>query len=141
MIDKFDGTPYAFLSNFYPCRIFYDGATYSCSENAFQATKTTDKSLRAPFSGEVSPYVTKKMGRKLVLRPDWEKIKDSVMYEILKIKFSIPDLREKLLATGDEELVEGNTWGDHYWGFCDGYGKNMLGKTLMRVRDEIRKTK
>ena len=55
----------------------------------------------------------------------------------LRYKFSNPDLKEKLLATGNEELVEGNWWGDQYWGICDGIGKNKLGKLLMKVRKEL----
>ena len=49
-----------------------------------------------------------------------------------------PGLLDKLLATGDAELVEGNTWGDQVWGVCDGVGENHLGKTLMRIRSELR---
>ncbi len=47
------------------------------------------------------------------------------------------DLREKLLATGDRKLVEGNTWGDTFWGVCRGNGKNHLGKILMKIRAEL----
>jgi len=63
---------------------------------------------------------------------------------IVKLKFAQnPDLRKKLLATGTEELVEGNTWHDNYWGDCSCpeckniKGRNQLGITLMRVRKEM----
>lgn len=73
------------------------------------------------------------------LRPDWDLIKDKVMYEVCWLKFSThPDLKEKLLATGDRELVEGNFWGDAYWGVYLGVGENKLGKTLMKIRSELR---
>ena len=49
-----------------------------------------------------------------------------------------PELGNKLLETGNQELVEGNTWGDIFWGVCNGKGQNWLGKILMMVRDEIR---
>ena len=61
------------------------------------------------------------------------------MRSILEAKFAVPELRDALLATGDAELVEGNTWGDVYWGVCGGRGRNQLGRTLMRVRDDIRR--
>ena len=62
------------------------------------------------------------------------------MLNVVRAKFDQhPDLAQKLLETGDEELVEGNTWGDRYWGVCGGKGKNMLGKILMRVREELRR--
>ena len=48
------------------------------------------------------------------------------------------DLKEKLLATENEDLIEKNTWHDYYWGICNGRGKNMLGKILMRVREELK---
>lgn len=75
------------------------------------------------------------------MRSDWEEVKDKVMYEIVLAKFTQnPDLKEKLLATGDEYLEEGNTWGDTIWGTVDGVGENRLGKILMRVRDELNET-
>ena len=65
------------------------------------------------------------------------------MLEALRTKFSIKGLKEKLLATGDEELVEGNFWHDNFWGVCScskcgNKGQNKLGKLLMQVREEIK---
>ena len=60
------------------------------------------------------------------------------MYMALWEKFSDPYLREMLLDTGDEELIEGNWWGDQYWGVCNGVGKNRLGNILMLIRKNIR---
>lgn len=69
---------------------------------------------------------------------DWEEVKDKVMYEIVLAKFTQnPDLKEKLLATGDEHLEEGNTWGDTTWGTVNGIGENRLGIILMKVRKEL----
>lgn len=60
------------------------------------------------------------------------------MYEVCRAKFlQNPDLADKLVATGDAELIEGNTWGDTVWGVCNGSGENRLGEILMRVRSEI----
>lgn len=81
----------------------------------------------------------KKLGKLVTIRPDWDEIKVEVMYEIVKAKFHYnPDLREMLLATEDAELIEGNWWGDTFWGVCKGQGLNNLGKILMRVRDEYK---
>jgi predicted NAD-dependent protein-ADP-ribosyltransferase YbiA (DUF1768 family) len=60
------------------------------------------------------------------------------MRSLLRQKFAHPSMRERLLATGDEELIEGNWWGDTFWGVCNGEGQNQLGKLLMRVRHESR---
>ena len=61
------------------------------------------------------------------------------MREALRAKFSQhQDLRKILLDTGDAEIVE-HTSNDSYWGDGgDGSGKNMLGRLLMEVRDELR---
>ena len=75
------------------------------------------------------------------LRPDWEKVKNGIMEEIVCAKFTQhTDLAEKLLATGDRVLVEGNHWGDTFWGVDTrtGQGENHLGKILMKVREELR---
>lgn len=136
-IIQFRGS-YNFLSNFYICKVMYEGLEYISSENAFQAAKTY-QSERFHFAN-VSPRVAKHMGRHVSLRPDWEDVKIDIMHEILLSKFSDPFLKAKLLATGDAELVEGNNWGDTFWGldFKKGYGQNNLGKLLMRVREEIK---
>lgn len=136
-----------FLSNFYNAYLMYDGIIYCSTEAAFQASKTLDISERERIA-RMSPSDAKKAGRALSLRPDWEEVKDKVMYDVCLAKFTMNSslrLKEKLLATGNEELVEGNTWHDNYWGNCscnkckNTPGRNQLGKTLMRIRDELRK--
>ena len=63
-----------------------------------------------------NPSDAKKLGRDLTLRPDWEKVKVRLMYEICMCKFmQNPELRDKLLATGESTLIEGNNWGDYFW--------------------------
>ena len=73
------------------------------------------------------------------MREDWDRIKKRIMFKLVKDKFTRDEtLRTKLLGTGNDLLVEDNTWGDTYWGKCNGKGKNHLGKILMRVRHELR---
>jgi len=142
VIDKFDGTEYRFLSNFYPAPVNFEGETYPTSENAYQAAKSLDYDERRAFRGNVSAALSKKMGRELELRPDWEEVKRDIMKKIVFNKFKYhPSLKEKLLATGDAELIEGNYWGDTYWGVCNGVGENHLGKILMEVREILRNEK
>lgn len=137
MIGEFKGN-YFFLSNFYESPVTYGGILYSNNEAAFQAQKTITKEERREFA-RLNPSQAKSKGRKVRLRTDWEQVKDTIMYEICLAKFSTnKDLKERLLATGDEELIEGNTWGDRYWGQVEGVGKNQLGKILMKVRSELR---
>jgi ribA/ribD-fused uncharacterized protein len=134
MIKEFRGDHY-FLSNFYPCPVEYRGVTYLCSESAFQAQKTTDPELREKFS-TMSAAESKKAGRAVPLRSDWDAIKDSVMWDVLQAKFDQnKDLRDALLDTGTAHLEEGNNWGDHYWGTVDGKGENKLGVQLMHLRE------
>lgn len=136
IIDKFIGE-YKFLSNFYNCKIWYDGILYHSSEAAFQAQKTLDINERKKFS-TLSPSQAKALGRKIKLREDWETIKDKTMENILIHKFrQHDDLRKKLVDTYPSPLIEGNTWGDKYWGLdiLTGEGENHLGKILEKVRD------
>lgn len=136
MIDNFDGE-YAFLSNFYESPMIIQGIIYPTNEHFFQAMKTLSPSEREKIASAPTPGQAKRLGRQVELRWDWESVKEDVMLTGLRYKFSNPDLKEKLLATGNEELVEGNWWGDQYWGVCDGIGKNKLGKLLMKVREEL----
>ena len=140
MINEFKGR-YYFLSNFYNSPITWDGITYLNNEAAFQSAKVTDRLTRKKFAN-LDPSTAKRKGRHVTLRPDWENIKSDVMYEICLAKFSQNnELKNKLLATNDEYLEEGNTWGDKVWGVCDGVGENRLGKILMRVRSELSQEK
>ena len=138
MIDSFKGK-YFFLSNFYTCNIIIDEIEYTNTESAFQSMKTKNINIRKSFSS-LDPSRAKFKGRRVQLREDWENIKDDVMYKVVKSKFSQnEDLKLRLLDTKDEKLIEGNDWNDTYWGVCNGKGRNMLGKILMKVRDELRK--
>jgi len=134
-IMRFDGV-YRFLSNFYYCDVYYDSVRYKSSEHAYQAAKTSDINLREAIRECNTPGDAKKLGRKLPLRTDWDDVKLNEMYKILKSKFSNPKLKKMLVDTGSEELIEGNNWGDVYWGVCIGRGENNLGKLLMKVRSE-----
>lgn len=138
MIDKFR-EEYYFLSNFYEAPVTFEGLTYTNNEAAFQAQKCINPKDRIRFT-TMNPSEAKKEGRKVPLRKDWEDIKVSVMSELLKAKFDQnPDLKEKLLNTGDEYLVEGNTWGDKIWGQVNGQGQNILGNLLMDLRESYQK--
>lgn len=137
MINSFSGE-FEFLGNFYECPVTVDGLTFKNSEAAYQAMKTLNEEERRSFA-ELSPSDAKKLGRKINLRPDWEEIKNEVMYKVCKAKFSQnPDVMELLRKTGHEELIEGNNHGDTYWGMIGGIGENYLGRTLMRIRNEMR---
>jgi ribA/ribD-fused uncharacterized protein len=138
-IDNFKGK-YAYLSNFWNCEVEYDGDVYSSSEHAFVAAKTIDKNIRKKILHIDTPSKVKAFGRKIDLRKDWEDVKVEEMYIIVRNKFERnPELLKKLIDTGNALLVEGNTWKDTFWGECPiGNGKNHLGKTLMRVREELK---
>lgn len=137
-IERFTGD-YEFLSNFYHSPVVVHGHKYDTVEHAFQAQKAVDETRRAYVAAAPTPGGAKYRGKRVTLRPDWEQVKLNVMYECLVAKFTQnPDLAEKLLATGYDKLVEGNTWNDRYWGVCNGRGENHLGKLLMRVREDLR---
>jgi len=137
MIDRFNGE-YVFLSSFYPVLIVVDGVKYPTVEHAYQAAKTQDPLEKQMVARAGTPGRAKRMGRKLNLRPDWEEIKIDTMLGLVRLKFTESNLRTQLLATGDTELVEGNKWGDKFWGVCRGEGQNQLGRILMAVREECR---
>ena len=137
LIDKFTGK-YRFLSNFYPARVTYGGVTYSTVEHAYQASKTLDIPERVLISAMPTPGNAKREGRHVTLRPDWENVKLVIMEELLQQKFAIPELRKALLDTGNSILIEGNNWGDSFWGTYHGIGANHLGKLLMKIREELK---
>lgn len=141
MITDFRG-PYRWLSNFHMADIVFEGETYASSEHAYQAAKVPPEA-RVPFR---EPMLTcrgvKQLGGTVPLRTDWNGVRLGIMDVILRDKFSRhDDLRRLLLETGDRVLIEGNTWGDRYWGVSppppEGTGENHLGILLMQIRCEL----
>ncbi len=130
---------FSFLSNMHSATFEWDGRTYQNSEAAFQSAKALDPAVRDQFS-EMTGMVAKREGKKVQLRGDWERVKDEIMEEVVRAKFSQnPDLLQKLIDTGDIELMEGNAWHDTYWGVDvkSGKGENHLGIILMKIRSEL----
>ena len=136
-IEKFRGD-YFFLSNFYPVEISMGGQVYPTLEHAYQASKTFDIDERMTVQYTPTPGKAKRMSSDLTVRKDWDSVKVSIMRHLLEQKFSKPQLRKMLLETGNKKIVEGNTWGDTFWGICKGKGENVLGKLLMEIREEIK---
>ena len=139
MIKEFKNQ-YFFLSNFYEYPIYYNKLVFCNAEAAFQAQKVINEKDQYKFIN-LNASQARKLGKTVQLRKDWEEIKDNVMYEIVKRKFTInKELQQKLLETKEEELVEGNWWHDTYWGVDSktGIGQNKLGKILMKVREEVK---
>jgi ribA/ribD-fused uncharacterized protein len=133
--------PFGEFSNFARFPIRLRGKTWPTSEHFFQAQKFAGTPREEEVRQAKSPGEAARLGRdrKHRLRSDWESAKDDVMREAVRAKFSQHDeLRALLLSTGDEILVE-HTENDSYWGDGgDGSGKNMLGRILMEVREELR---
>jgi ribA/ribD-fused uncharacterized protein len=124
---------YAFLSNFF---VEPDGTHV---EGEFQAAKAEHQTDAEWVLEAKTPKEAKQRGRSVVLRSDWEKVKIEVMLHFVRKKFrDHPSLASALKATGDAELIEGNHWGDTFWGVCKGQGQNHLGKILMQVRNELK---
>lgn len=137
VIDSFRGE-FAFLSNFYPSTLWYKGEKYPSVEHAYQAAKAGDESTKRMIREAKTPAVAKKLGYSCQLPFDWDTMKLTIMEEIVREKFKNPLLREMLLATDSTELIEGNTWNDKFWGVCRGVGQNMLGRILMKIREECK---
>ena len=137
MVTSFEGK-YRFLSNFYECGIRYEGRTFYNVEAAYQSAKKDDPKYKDRLSSTVDPVIAKKIGRNQQGR-DWPTKSLDIMLELLRLKFNEPTLKQKLLDTKSEVLIEGNWWGDTFWGQCPlGTGENHLGILLMQVRKELR---
>ncbi|MDE6566226.1 MAG: NADAR family protein [Lachnospiraceae bacterium] len=131
---------YGCFSNFAHYDFELDGKRWMTSEHYFQAQKFSGTEYEEEIRLLDSPMKAAEMGRNrnLPLRADWEQVKDDIMRKAVLAKFTQnEEIRDILLSTGKETLVE-KTSGDYYWG-CgkDGSGKNRLGMILMEVREEL----
>jgi ribA/ribD-fused uncharacterized protein len=130
---------YGYLNNFYPSKIFIYGKYYPTVEHAYQAQKTFSYEDRELIRKASTPKQARDLGQKVFMIYNWDDLKYDVMYDCILAKFTqYPDLREKLLSTNNEDIVE-NSPIDSWWGCgSDGTGSNYLGKILMRIRNLLR---
>jgi ribA/ribD-fused uncharacterized protein len=132
---------YGEFSNFTPFPFVLDGMEWPTSEHYFQAQKFDDDAYREKIRTTKSPMIAARLGRsrKVPIRPDWESVKIDVMRRAVAAKINAhEELRELLLSTGNEELIE-DAARDSFWGCgVDGSGQNWLGRILMAIRDELR---
>lgn len=145
MINGFYGNNY-WLSNFCFCRIQYDGYVYWSTESAYQAQKfsgnpITKNRIKSIFT-KLDPTESKALGVLVPLRQDWQKIRDDLMQELVRLKYQDKKLKSMLLNTGSKQLIASNTWHDTHFGCCQcekhkGEGQNILGKITMKIRDEL----
>lgn len=143
IITEFQGE-YRWLSNFWYCPVRIDGVDFPSSENAYQAMKFP-KIMWHRFQ-HISPAAAKKMAHRLNMNkpydPEWQKKHLENMEIVTRAKYAQnADLEIRLLQTGDAILQEGNYWNDTFWGVCRGIGQNNLGKLLMKIREELRRSK
>ncbi|SRR6266446_1202054 len=148
-ITRFFGDTF-YLSNFYGIEITYKGITYPSVEHAYQASKTRNRREKIRISNLKYPGDAKRAGTELkkrgLQRDDWSEVNIKIMEILLRKKFSkqhISNVWRRLLNTGDKKLIEGNPWGDRFWGMATvGHGKlrgkNHLGKLLMKIRKDLR---
>lgn len=142
MITAFRGE-HDFLSNFHGSPAMYEGVVYDTAEHAYQAAKERDPWRREAIRLARSPGLAKFLGKLAELPPDWDERRVAVMAQVLRTKFyGSEEMGRRLLATGTEFLVEGNTWGDRFWGAQlvggEWVGENQLGHLLMALRQKMR---
>ncbi len=140
-ITSFQGD-HRFLSNFWPCQIVWEGLVYPSLEHAYAASRTDDPAVKKSIRYCATPGEAKEWlaGNNMVPSVSWTvPRKLLVMEALLFLKFGGKDpfLTRALMATGNAELIEGNTWKDTFWGVCGGVGENNLGRLLMKVRDYL----
>jgi ribA/ribD-fused uncharacterized protein len=131
---------HSYLSNFWPAPITVMGVVWPTTEHYFQAQKFAGTAHEEAIRRVSSPMIAARMGRSRArpLRADWDAVKEQIMLEALRAKFTQhPDLGERLRATGDALLIEQRAR-DAYWGDGgDDRGLNRLGALLMQVRGEV----
>jgi ribA/ribD-fused uncharacterized protein len=136
--------PYGAFSNLYRREIVFEGVTYPTSEHAYQAGKPRKDAVREWLLAAPTPSLLAMAAHGLYvwdIQPDWSKTKYDRMKRVLQAKFTQhEDLAKLLLSTGKARLVEAATVDNlvnRTWGEVDGVGRNMLGKLLMEVREEL----
>lgn len=144
MINSFRGE-YNWLSNMSTCEILLDGHIFKSVENAYMASKNLEDRDWFEICLTQPPNICKKLSKNIKLRLDWEDVKLGIMYNFLLQKYTKEPFKSKLLATGNENIQEGNFWNDIFWGVDlkqnPNIGENHLGRLIMYIRILIRQNK
>ena len=129
---------YRWLSNFSPVDVTLDGIQYKSIEHAYQSAKS-DAPEWKEFCQTHTAGQVKRASREIEIIPEWNSKKLGIMKELLNQKFADQTYRDQLIATGIRRIVEGNNWGDVFWGVDSATmeGHNHLGKLIMEIRDSI----
>lgn len=146
MIATFKSEEHSWLSNMAYVDITVSGRTYPSVEHAYMSAKSRDPWWKDYCADRSHTAAMVKSRAKLQdLRENWEEIKLIVMRTCLRQKFATEPFRTKLLETGDQNIQEGNTWGDEFWGVnlnkSPNRGENHLGRLIMEIRDELKNKK
>jgi ribA/ribD-fused uncharacterized protein len=138
VIKEFQGA-YRWLSNFSPCKVILDGVEYQSVEHAYMSAKSNDLDWKSFCATTISPGEVKKASRSVQLIPDWDQVKVDIMRTCIDQKYNQSPYKEKLIATGNEYIQEGNMWNDTFWGVSlkTNKGKNMLGVLIMEKRIKL----
>ena len=132
------------FSNFSAHTVEFGGIKYSTVEHAYHAQKFTDTLLIDQIRDCGSPLEAWELSRQLKprVREGWDSVKVDILTEIIRSKADQhQEVRDALLATGTEEIIEINP-NDSFWGNGpDGNGQNNTGKILMKVREELSNSK
>lgn len=136
--------PYGEFSNFYPSPMIINGKSYATVEHYYQSQKFKgtefEEIVRTQSTARKAKNITKTEEAKFFFREDWVDIKFIVMSTGLFHKFKIERFRNLLLSTGNKEIIEDSPY-DYYWGCgADDTGKNVLGKLIMGVRENIKES-
>lgn len=136
---KKEDPEYGCFSNFYASVVDMDGEDYLTSEHYYQAMKAQTQEEHDYIKSAPTPHESRNRGKACQLRDGWDEMRDDVMLNVVMSKFyQHSNLAAILLSTGDSELIEWAPW-DNYWGSGQtGYGKNKLGKILMKIREKMR---
>src|ERR1043165_1067655 len=107
---------YGWLSNMTEVPIPYKGKLFRSVENAYMWEKAPHLIDWLDFCLNNPPNICKKESKKLPIREDWEAVKLKIMYDLLWLKFGQEPFKGKLLATGNQNIIEGNYWKNTFWG-------------------------
>jgi len=126
---------YRFLSNFYYQPFIWNDREYRTAEHAYQSQKPRFEADANEVVLARTPGEAKRIANSCAIAEGFHERKLDIMESVCRAKFEVTTCRFLLASTGRRELIEGNTWGDIYWGVCKGVGQNNLGKILMKIRD------
>lgn len=133
------------LDIFFPFEVNFGGVTFPSVGHAFESARSLEESwVRTCINPNSTKEILYRRHEELEIVPNWNQIKLKLMFDLITQKYSDKKLKAELLDTKGQNIEAGGEDASEFWGknwaVEPNTGENWLGRIIMEVRSNLRKS-